>query len=308
MNVTIIGANGFIGKHLSELLSQNEDLNLTLFSRKFSDDFPKLNSAKCRFIQGDYKKNLEMSPILKGQDLVYHLVSVSFPASSWNNPVLDIEENLIPSLNFFQACTEAKVKKVVFISSGGTVYGKQDFLLDESNLLKPFSPYGIIKSTIEYFLEYFKIKSNLQYDIYRVSNAYGPKQNKIGFGVINTWLRAAALGEKINIMGDGTAEKDYIYIEDVAKMVALSTYSDIYKSGVYNVCSGETTSLNKILEIIKLNCGDGIEINTLDAPPSDNKTVRLDNTKILRSINLERSTPIEEGIEKTWKYIQSIHQ
>ena len=301
-NVLIVGANGFIGKHLSSLLSEIDSIKLTLFSTNISDELIHITNNSCEYIEGDFSNTTELVELLKNQDIVYHLVSTSFPANSWQYPVVDITDNLIPSVNLFSACADAKVKKVVFASSGGAVYGKQQKILNESDLLKPFSPYGIIKASIEYFLEYFRLKSNLNYDIYRISNAYGPYLDKPGFGVINTWLKAVSNNSELTLMGDGTAEKDYIYVDDVSQVIAKSVIHNLNKSEVYNLCSGRTSSLNEILQLIQFVTQKSYKLRTISGPSSDNTKVLLDNAKVNKIFNIDKVTSLEEGIRSTWAY------
>ena len=302
MRVIIIGANGFLGKHLSEKLASQKEISLTLFSRKISETLRKITNNNCQYIEGNYINLMELVPLLKEQDVVYHLVSSSFPANSWENPILDINENLIPTIKLLEACVKAGVKKVVFISSGGAVYGKQEHLLSEKDLLKPFSPYGIIKASIEYFLEYFRIKDGLNYDIYRVSNAYGPYLDKPGFGVINTWLRLVSMNKPVTIKGDGENYKDYIFVKDVTKILAFSTQNDTSQSEIYNVCSSISTSLNEIITLLGEVTGKDIKVSYSKSLKSDNKIVRLNNEKIKQQLQKEKLVTLRDGIAKTWNY------
>ena len=198
------------------------------------------------------------------------------------------------------------------MSSGGTVYGKQQGRLDENSKTLPFSPYGITKLSIERFLEYLRIKNNLQYDIFRISNAYGPYLDKNNFGVINTWIRKIVKGEHITIFGDESVSKDYIYIEDVVNSLSLSLHSSTNNSQIYNLSSGITYSLNEILRILQKQVkGKKIKIIRSEPSKSDNPYVNLDNTKIKsnRSLNgLGSFTSIQSGINKTYEYYLAKYQ
>ena len=301
--VVLIGANGFIGSYLWPYIVSNFRVSLTIISRNFSEENRRLaKQLRVRLIKGDYQDLLGLTPVLAGSDLVYHLASSSFPTSSWDNPIPDIEQNLLPSVALFDQCGRLGVKKVVFISSGGSIYGKNHEVLSEDDIQKPFSPHGIIKLSIEHFLEYFRIKQGLNYDIYRLSNTYGPGQNKIGFGVINTWLRRAAAGESIVIYGDGQAKKDFLFVEDAVGMISYSLHADIDKSEVFNINSGIETSLEEILNTIKKLAPD-VQVEYKRGMLSDNKIVRLSNKKILEKLNGFKFTSLTEGISKTWASI-----
>jgi UDP-glucose 4-epimerase len=314
MKILIIGANGFIGKHLSLLLLRIEDIEVTLFSRNFDMDFFNkiFNSSNCIYVKGDYTDSKCIEPYLKNKDIIYHLVSTSIPSSSWNNPILEIDQNLKPTLRLLEMCCLARVKKVVYLSSGGAVYGKQEGDLDENSKTLPFSPYGITKLSIERFLEYARIKNDLQYDIFRISNAYGPYLDKNNFGVINTWLRHIVNGAEISVFGDGSISKDYIYIDDVVESLSLSLYSSITTSQIYNLSSGNAYSLNDLIEIIQDQVSEeNIKFNSTEPSQSDNPYVRLDNTKIksIRKLNkIGGFTSIQSGIKSTYEYYLSKHQ
>lgn len=287
--------------HLARHFALKKEVKLTLFSRKFSAHLKKLGAfPNVNLVKGDYNDILELVPIVNNQDIVYHLISSSVPATSWIQPTLEIQNNLIPTINLFRLCSDLGVKKIVFTSSGGTVYGNQTTVLSENHSLMPFSPYGIIKVTIEHFLEYFYRKNGINYDIYRISNIYGPGLNKTGFGVINTWLNATKNNQSIRVFGDGSAAKDYIYIDDVIHLIGNSLNKPFSSSNTYNVCSSTTITLNKILETIKKVTKTNPSITYEHSLKSDNQIVTLDNTKILSEFPNFEFTPFEKGIKKIW--------
>lgn len=300
MNVLILGANGFIGKHLTRKLLADEKVSLTAFSRNFDDDVRLLVKDGLRIVKGDFNNPLELVPALRNQDVVYHLITKSVASSSWNNPLAEIESNLIPTVKLLQLCVDMSIKKVVFTSSGGTVYGKREEVCTERDVLQPFSPYGIVKASVEYFLEYFKVKSDLAYDVYRISNPYGPGLDKPGFGVINTWLNAAINGHPINVYGDGSVSKDYIFIEDLVNFLDLSLL-DIGRSEVFNISSGEISSLAEILKLIQSIVSHPVKVNYLSGGVGDNTIVRISNEKILQKRKGYLFYSLSEGVRKTYR-------
>lgn len=300
-NVLVLGANGFIGQCLSKKLADLSDVNLTLFSRKFSSETEKLKENKnVSLVKGDLEDLLELVPVINGQDIVYHLISASVPSTSWEYPNIEIEKNLVPSINLFKLCSDLKVKKIVYVSSGGTIYGKQQGILTEESLIQPFSPYGIIKAGIEHFLEYFKIKSGLNSDIYRVSNVYGPGLNKRGFGVINTWLRAVQDNQTLKIYGN--AAKDYIYVDDVAVILTRSLELPEDTSHTFNVSMGKSYSLKEIMSFIKKITQSNPDVEVKNNMDSDNQFIELDNSKLMKQFPDLKLTSVEEGIRKIWEY------
>lgn len=304
MNVLIVGANGFIGSNLAIALANHSDVRLSLLSRKFSQSLTRLEKNGVRLFQGSFTDPIILEKALYEQNLVYHLVSATVPSQSWETPLLEVEQNLIPTIKFLTYCQGMKVAKVVFASSGGTVYGATAQESSEDDPLAPFSPYGIVKASIEHFLEYFRVSGGLEYDVFRITNPYGPMLNKQGFGVINTWIKAALRGQEIEIWGDGDASKDYIYIKDVVTLIQYSLRS-LKESGIFNVSSGQQFSLLELSEQILEVVGPGATLTFKSGKKSDNKTIRLSNQKILSHFEGFTFTPLKEGIVATMEYLQN---
>jgi UDP-glucose 4-epimerase len=301
LNVSVLGANSFIGKHLIRKLSERKDVSLTLFARSFTPEF---EHFKC--IHGDFADTESLTKALVRQDIVYHFVSQTIPATSWNEPLVEIEKNLTPFLEFIELAAENGVKKICFASSGGTVYGLQQDLLTEENRSEPFSPYGIIKRTIESFLQYAKQKHQLNYDIYRMSNVYGEGQDiGKGLGFINTALEKIAHNEPVKIYGDGENVRDYIYVQDVANLLTLSLEKKLEDSDIYNVSSNHPVSLNELIELIKKVLDFDFEVEYLPNRASDNRKVVLDNAKIMQNFEQFSLTTLEDGIEQTYNYLKN---
>ncbi len=297
MNIAIIGANGFIGKHLVDSLSKNSQNDLFLFGR--SEDY--LSNSNLNYKKIDLFNSIQNSEYFKNIDFIYYLVSASIPSSTWENPSLEIENNLIPFITFLECITKLSVKKIVFISSAGTIYGSSEQELTENSNKKPFSPYGINKVTMEYYLNYFEVKYNLKYSIFRVSNIYGEGQDTSkGLGIINTFLEKIILENSVTVFGNGSVIRNYIYVKDVAKIIANSINSDLEKSEIYNLSSNDSFSINELIDILKLNLNENFSVIYIGTRESDNPKILLDNTKLTTEfINLE-FTPFQEGIYNTY--------
>ena len=198
-----------------------------------------------------------------------------------------------------------KVKKVVFISSAGTIYGPTHLSVTETSYTNPFSPYGINKLTMEHYLNYYKVRHNLAYDIYRVSNIYGDGQNtKKGIGIINTFLENILTANKVQIFGNGEHIRNYIYIKDLAVLLSLSLQADPKTSNVFNAASNDTLSINDLVKIIKGVVKEEFEVTYTPTRQSDNPAIYLDNSKMLNAYPDLKLTPIAEGIEKTYEFIK----
>lgn len=302
MNVAIIGSNGFIGHHLKNALLKKNNINLFLFGRG-ENRYPDSDTLYSEF---DFKNVELIKNSFSKIDVVYYLISSSIPASSWENPIIEIDNNLIPFLNYCQEIAHLEVKKIVFISSAGTVYGAKSNKAKENSIKKPFSPYGITKLTSEFFLEYFRIKYNLNYDIYRVSNVYGLGQDTSkGLGIINTFIENILYKKEINIYGNGENIRNYINVKDVADVLCLSVENKLQKSNIYNLSSNSTISINQLVEIIKNEIKISFKINYIDKRQSDNTIIDVDNTKILKKLKNFSFIPINEGVREIIDFLKT---
>lgn len=303
INIAIIGSNGFIGRHLTERLSAEKNTNLFLFGKNDTSAF----DSSIPYKKLDLENKAQLAADFRKIDFIYYLASETIPSTSWENPVMDIEKNLLPFIHFTESIAQLSVKKIIFISSGGTVYGTTDHMVDEHSFTNPFSPYGIVKLTMEHFLNYFNVKYQLNFDIYRVSNVYGEGQNTgKGIGLINTFIEKIITEKKIYIFGDGKNVRNYLYVKDLAELMLTSLHRDVSVAEIYNTSSNATLTVNEIAEIMKNILPESFEIAYREARQSDNSAIHLDNSKIVRLNPDFRFTEIEEGILKTYQHIKGL--
>lgn len=303
-NCLVFGGGGFIGSHLSESLLNNgyavvifDKLN---FSRK--NIFHILDHVKV--IEGDFNNEMDIKNSLTGIDYVFHLVSSTLPASSNDNPEYDVETNLISSLRLLKECSNKKINKIIFLSSGGTVYGVPDKLpVKENYFANPICSYGIVKRTIEEYLFLFNKIYDLKYSIFRLSNPYGERQNpNAAQGAIAVFINKVIHDETIEIWGDGEIVRDYIYIKDAVEVLAKSIKSDSNEN-IFNLSSGRGYSLNQIIEIIKKISEKKVKTIYKDARNIDVPVNILDNTLVKKVFDWKPETPLEEGIKSTYKFL-----
>lgn len=301
MNVGVVGCNGFVGKHLSFAISKNEKIKLKLFGKS---DFNQTN-LNLPYKKINVSNKEETCQELKNLDVIYYLASASIPFTSWQNPKIEIEQNLLPFLDFLECVSESNIKKIVFISSAGTIYGSSNTKLTEDTNKFPFSPYGINKLTMEYYLNYYNKKNNLNYDIYRVSNIYGENQDTSkGLGIINTFLENIIYEKEIHVYGDGETIRNYIYIKDVVAFLLTSIKTELSTSNIYNLSSNDNLSINELLKIINSIVEEKQKIIYLDQRTSDNPFIALDNSKIKSSFPKINFTPIYDGIKSCYLYLK----
>ena len=302
-NIAVVGSNGFIGSHLAKKLLQIEGAQIALFGK---NDVSVLGSG-VNYNKIDLTNKSQLRHFFSGMDMVYYLATESIPFSTWDNPVAEVEKNLIPFLGFMEVMADCQVKKVVFTSSAGTIYGTTDQKATEDSFKNPFSPHGIVKLTMEYFLNYFKVKYNLDYDVYRIANCYGPgQQTKKGLGIINTFIEKIIEERRINIFGDGKAIRNYIYAEDLAELMTHSVYAPQGKCEIYNAASFDHLSINDIVAVMKTIIQEEFEVVYTEKRQSDNPAIYLDNKKIVSDCPQLQFTAIEEGILKTYHHIKAL--
>ncbi len=298
-NVAILGANGFIGKHLTKALMQNSQLKVSLFGRSATNDL----KEPLPYHQLDLNNAHQVEKYFKDTEVVYYLASDSIPSSSWNDPKFEVEKNLLPFINFLNNGAQHKLKKVVFVSSAGTIYGPSKDKLTEESDKRPFSPYGITKLAMENYLNYFEARHNIKHDIFRVSNVYGIGQDTSkGLGIINTFLEKIIAENAVTIYGNGENIRNYICVSDVAKLLSLSVNSS--DSNIFNLASDDNISINQLVNIIKGIVKEEFKINYKETRQSDNPAISLDNSKLKNAYRDFKFIALSEGIEQTYKHVR----
>ncbi|HAY32836.1 MAG TPA: NAD-dependent epimerase, partial [Bacteroidetes bacterium] len=275
--------------------------------------FDKLNFSKkniqhiqdqIKIIEGDFNNEFDLINSLQGVDYVFHLVSTTLPASSNDNPEYDAETNLISSLKLFKECVALKIKKIIFLSSGGTVYGiPSEIPVKENYSANPVCSYGIIKRTIEEYLFLYNYLYGQQYYVFRLSNPYGERQNpNSSQGAIGVFLSKVIKNETIEIWGDGETVRDYIYVKDAVEVLAKSVSADT-DVRVFNLSTGIGHTLNQIVETIGNVSGKKITPVFKKARKLDVPVNILDNSKVKNAFGWKPLTSIEEGIKNTFDYL-----
>jgi UDP-glucose 4-epimerase len=245
----VLGANGFIGWHLVNALIEQE-YSLTLFNRYNINPYPAQQPIK--YIEGDLTNAEDVANALVDCNICFHLISTVEPKSSNVDPIFDINTNLVSTVNLLNQAVKEGIKKIIFISSGGTVYGNpKELPITEEHPTNPLCSYGIIKLTIEKYLDLYFRLHNLDYTILRVSNAFGLEQKtQPRNSVITVFLKQALSEVPVTIWGDGTIIRDYIHVSDVVSAL-LKTITYTGSTKVFNIGSGFGMSLNEVLDHIE---------------------------------------------------------
>lgn len=303
--ILVLGANGFIGSHLVDSLVDQGD-RVRAFDKFGSNNPNFLNHKSIEKFEGDFLNRADIRTALKGIDYVFHMISTTTPATSEDDPFVDMDTNVRMSIELLEECVSAKIKKIIFPSTGGAIYGdtKSDAPIDENTIPKPISPYAIGKLTIENYLRYFNKKFNLSTLTYRISNPYGERHSPSSRqGVIPIFLELIANDRPITVLGDGLMVRDYIYVKDVARLTSKS-FKDA-KLPLYNLGSGQGVTVDRLVKIIKKVTKKDIKIKRHPKPPTFVQKVILDTALFKKEFNLRPEVSLEEGVKMTWEYIQS---
>lgn len=306
MNILILGASGFIGTNLAIKLAEDENNKITLVDKQI-EYFA--NIQKFYFPNIDIKiaalGETEKFGFLEGQDVVYHLVSTNVPTTSNQHISQDIETNVVFSSNLFDACVNHGVRKVVFISSGGTVYGKEAKCpLPENTPTNPISSYGVQKITIEKLLYLYSYMYGLDYRIIRLSNPYGPYQRPNGvLGAVTTFTYKALKGEEIQVYGDGSVVRDFIYIEDAIRGI-VNIVNGQNKHHIFNFGCGYGTSIKEVLEAIERALALKLKVIYTPARAVDVPVNYLDISRYEKYYGKLNPISLEEGIKKTAEFMK----
>lgn len=303
MKYLILGASGFIGSHLTNKLMENKKNELTLFDRKIN----KYNNLdKINVIEGNFSATYDFNELVRGQDVVFHLISTSLPNSE-KKISIEIEENVISTLALLDACVEENVKKIIFISSGGTIYGESEGKpFKETDTTNPICSYGIQKLMIEKYLYLYNHKYGLDYSIIRLANPYGPGQNASGtVGAITVFLDRVIKNDTITIYGDGGSIRDYIYIEDAIKgIINIANYNSEQK--IFNLGSGLAVSLKEIIDKIESITKTEIKINFLPKRINDLEYSVLDISNYSKNFPEHIFISLENGIREMYYYLKKL--
>jgi len=304
----VVGGNGFIGSHLSERLLR-EGYEVAVLDR-FKSGVNNLKEIRgqIEIFRGSYLDQELLRTAMKGMDYVFHYASSTTPATSIADPDYEIQSNLLGSVRLLQIARDEGVKKVIFPSSGGTIYGEPKRLpVREEDCALPSNPYAISKWAVERYLHHFHELYGLDYLILRYSNPYGERQSPYGMqGVIPIFLNRIKHNQRPVIYGDGSMVRDYIYITDIIDATSI-LFERVIKDKVFNVGSGIGVSLNEIIKTMYSILGEEIRpIYEINSSRTYVTSIVLDIAKIETKTGWKPSTSIEEGIRKTWIWIKRL--
>ena len=243
---------------------------------------------------------------IAGADVVYHLAWSLIHASSNSDPAADVSANLIPTLSLLETCVDARVHRVVFTSSGGTVYGSPSVdRIAESQLPAPQSSYGITKLAAEQYFRLFGLLRGLDYISLRVSVPYGPRQYPIGQqGAIPIFIYRISQGLPIEVWGDGSAVRDFFYISDLIDALLTSASYSPVNHRLFNIGGGHGVSLLDLIAHVEALVGRSAVVVHRPSRPFDAQRIVLDTTLAKQELGWRPRVMLDDGMRQTWDWIR----
>lgn len=304
--VVVLGGLGFIGSHICrELVARS--FRVRIFDKLYSSH-ALVEDIKpyIEIVEGDISRLSDVLRATRDASTVIHLIHTTVPGSSMDDPSYDITSNVVASVKWLSHLAETRIRRILYFSSGGTVYGIPcSNPIDENHPTNPISSYGITKLAIEKYLAIYASLYGIEHYILRPSNVYGPGQQlDIGQGVIGVMARHALRGEPIEIWGTGEAIRDYLYIDDmVTATMVLLAYEGPHR--IFNVSGGEGYSLLDIIAILSSKIGSLTKIHKPDRGFDVPMNV-LDSSRICTETGWRPQIPLEEGIARTIKWLTGV--
>ena len=307
MKILITGGAGFIGSHLVEELLGNEN-EILIFDNCLTGKKENLDiSGNFKFINDDFGSESSLEEIEKfDPDICFHLAAQSSVVISVEDPALDFEHNILQPIKLIQVLLKSNCKKLVFTSSGGTIFGEPTVIptAEEDYAEEPESPYGVAKKRLNELIKIMTKNSNLKYSILNLSNVYGPRQDPHGeAGVVSIFANKYLNNEEPIIYGDGKQTRDYIYVKDVVS--ALIKASKIDQNHFLNIGTGVETSVNDLVNSMKIQFNS--EINPVYKPARKGELNRsvLNNAKAKKDLEWEPQYSLDDGMKAVFNWLRT---
>ena len=305
MKALVVGGNGFIGSHLVDRLVADEwDVSiLHKYEQRRFGEVPK----NATIYRGDLTQESLVREALEGVDIVFHLLwtTTAIHEVANRDPIADVQANMIPTIGLMEACVDANIKRLVFTSSGGTVYGSaQELPILESHPSNPLNAYGVSKLAVEKYLQMFHHLHGLDYVILRPSVPYGPRQNPLGRqGAPAVFTYRVAHEEPIMIWGDGLVTRDYFFITDLIESFLLAAKRPLDNNRTFNIGGGKSITLLDLIRTIEKVVGKTAVLKFKEARDFDAPNIVLDSSRAKNILGWSPSVSLEEGIAHLWDWM-----
>jgi UDP-glucose 4-epimerase len=302
MNILVTGGAGFIGSHMAR--RHLSDGNRVVVLDNLSTGRREAVPEGARFAEGDIA-TVDAAALLRDEkiDLLSHHAAQIDVRHSVSDPVHDAETNVVGSLRLLEACRAAGVRRVLFASTGGALYGEPQGgrPSGETHSTDPVSPYGCAKLSVEKYLHFYRVVHGFQTIVLRYANVYGPGQNGMGeAGVVAIFCEAILAGKTPKIRGDGSQTRDYVFVGDLVEAAARAIASE--RSGTWNVGTGVETDVNRLFAILARELAFDKPAERAPLPPGEQRRSVLDASALRKDFDLPPWTPIEQGLKTTARW------
>jgi len=302
--ILVTGGAGFIGSHVVDLFVA-QGYEVVIVDDLSTGRSSNLNPA-AKFYQVDIRSP-QLREVFETEkpDYVSHHAAQMDVRRSVAQPLFDADINILGSINLLEIAKDFQIKRFIYISTGGAVYGEPERLpCDESHPINPICQYGASKHTVEHYLYMYHVNYGLKYTVLRYPNVFGPRQDPHGeAGVVAIFTGRMLVGESVTINGDGEQTRDFVYVGDCARANLLVLTTD-HEPGIYNLGWGRPTSINEITSVLVNVTGYKLPVQHGPAKLGETRHIYLDAAKIKKDLGWEPKITLEEGLEKTVAYFR----
>lgn len=311
MKIVVTGGAGFIGSHIVDsYISKGHDVTVI---DDFSSGNPENINTSAKFIESSIgDSNIEDLWRMERFDIISHHAAQIDVRTSTKDPARDANINIVEAVRFLKWGIENGVKKIIFASTGGAIYGEPDIknipgeipMPNENHKIAPLAPYGLSKYCFEKYIDYFHLSNDLNYTILRYGNVYGPRQDPHGeAGVVAIFAENLLNGSLPIIFGDGNQTRDFIFVGDIVRANLLALQSG--NKNIFNIGTGRETSVNKILAVLQNTIGTNVEPIYKEARLDEVYRIALNCQKAGKTLNWQAETSLEEGLLKTAEFFKN---
>jgi len=297
----VTGGAGFIGSHLVDRLI-SEDFDVLVIDNLSTGKKENINT-KAEFLKKDINdKEIESIVLNFSPDYIFHLAAQIDVRKSLVDPIWDANINIQGTLNLLNAASKSNIKKFIFASTGGAIYGEAKNATEDF-MPNPLSPYGVSKLACENYMQVYSMWKGLSFTSLRYGNVYGPRQDPKGeAGVVAIFCRQLLHGEDIFLYGYGKMKRDYVFVSDVVEANIKSIQMETI--GIYNIATSKSTSVNDLFNIIKSISGRDIKPEYKERREGEIFEVWLDTEKAKKELDWEPKVSLKEGLSITYKWFQ----